>query len=653
MLRRWGQPPKQMINSIAEQTTVRVNLSDISRLHRFLTVNNLLSPSTPVVKKYLHERSKAPPKNIFSRILFSYLFFRIPLVRPDDFLSRTLPVVRLAARLFRVALIPLLFLALFVLVRQWPQFIHTFSWSFTTWGMVMYALAVFGAKAAHELGHAYAAKHWGLRVPTLGVAFMVLWPIFYTDNTDSWRLADRMARMAIVAAGMLVELTIAILATLLWAVLPEGPARGVCFILASATWISSVAVNAIPFMRFDGYYFFSDLLDIPNLHQRAFAMGRWFLHRLFFGSPEPAPEILSSRRQALLVLFALATWVYRLVLFTGIALVVYHLAFKMLGTLLFSVEIAWFVGRPVFREILTWPKVMGQAGVTRNSVLFFLFVGGLVLWMVLPGQNHVRIPAILRPGQGAWIYPPAAGYILTVAVENTAKVRAGTVLLRLASPDLEHKIRLAESRERFLVTRLNRESGNSALREQHRVTGRQLAQVRTALAGLHRLKEQLVIRAATDAMLFDPAPQLCPGLWVNPQTPLFLLVDPCIPSIQGFVPETMLQQIRVGAACRFYPDIPERSTLDGKLKQVESSGIRRLDEPYPASVFGGKIPVVPGEDGLHVRQGLYRVAMAVDGKAITAFQVTPGTLVIKALPRSPVFELWRRICALFVRESGF
>ena len=43
-------------------------------------------------------------------------------------------------------------------------------------------------KIAHELGHALVAKHYGLRVSSMGVALLVLFPVLYTDNTDAWRL---------------------------------------------------------------------------------------------------------------------------------------------------------------------------------------------------------------------------------------------------------------------------------------------------------------------------------------------------------------------------------------------------------------------------------------------------------------------------------
>mgnify|MGYP006366122181 CR=1 FL=1 len=71
----------------------------------------------------------------------------------------------------------------------------------------------------------------------MGVAFMVLLPMFYTDVSDAWRVNDRRARLLIGAGGVLAELLLASLALLAWSLLPDGPGRTAAFMLASATWM--------------------------------------------------------------------------------------------------------------------------------------------------------------------------------------------------------------------------------------------------------------------------------------------------------------------------------------------------------------------------------------------------------------------------------
>ncbi len=41
------------------------------------------------------------------------------------------------------------------------------------------------SKVIHELGHAFAASHYGCRVPAMGVALLLGMPVLWTDVTDA------------------------------------------------------------------------------------------------------------------------------------------------------------------------------------------------------------------------------------------------------------------------------------------------------------------------------------------------------------------------------------------------------------------------------------------------------------------------------------
>ena len=66
-----------------------------------------------------------------------------------------------------------------------------------------------------------------------------------------------------------------------------------------------------------------------------------------------------------LIVFAFITWIYRLVVFLGIAAAVYYFFFKLLGIFLFIVEIIWFVFRPFWMEIKVWVERRGEIGLQR------------------------------------------------------------------------------------------------------------------------------------------------------------------------------------------------------------------------------------------------------------------------------------------------
>ena len=191
------------------------------------------------------------------------------------------------------------------------------------------------------------------------------------------------------------ELVLAVFSTFFWALAPEGGAKNVLFVLASTTWIMTLAINLSPFMRFDGYFVLSDLLDFPNLHERSFACARWWMRKTFFGLDEPMPEPdLRPRQRAGLIVFAWLTWFYRLTVFLGIALLVYHIAFKLLGIFLMFVELIWFIARPVWQEarVRLEERASAVTMAWRPAIVVLALITAFV-W-IIPVSYEVTAPAI-------------------------------------------------------------------------------------------------------------------------------------------------------------------------------------------------------------------------------------------------------------------
>ena len=85
--------------------------------------------------------------------------------------------------------------------RQWDAFTASLAATFTPAGVFGFRCALAIAKSLHELGHAYVATRAGVRVAHMGVAFVVMWPMLYTDTGETWNLADARTRFAIASIG--------------------------------------------------------------------------------------------------------------------------------------------------------------------------------------------------------------------------------------------------------------------------------------------------------------------------------------------------------------------------------------------------------------------------------------------------------------------
>ena len=353
MLSRWSlDDPQAIVASVNAETTLTLTLDDFEALVRTLQQQHLLVSTNADDTGRLGRYAQASKLSHAMWLLKHYLMIRVPLWRPMPFLRRFARYAEIAYRPAFWAVVALMALTGLVLVsRRWDEFIHTFHGYADLRGLVAIGLALGCAKVLHEFGHAFTAHRYGCRVPTMGVALLVMVPVLYTDTTEAWKVPGRAERLRIGAAGMLTELALAAFATLAWSVLPDGPMRAGAFLLATTTWIGTLTINASPFMRFDGYFLLSDWLDMPNLHDRAFAFGRWWLHERLFGFGDPQPEPCAPRRRRFLIAFSFATWLYRLAVFFSIALVVYHAFFKAMGLALFCVEFGWFIARPIVREV--------------------------------------------------------------------------------------------------------------------------------------------------------------------------------------------------------------------------------------------------------------------------------------------------------------
>jgi putative peptide zinc metalloprotease protein len=111
----------------------------------------------------------------------------------------------------------------------------------------------------HETGHATAARYGGATPGVMGGGIYLIWPVFYTDVTDSYRL-DRRGRLRTDLGGVYFN----VLFTLATAVafFATGFSPLLLFVVVGQV---ETLQQFLPFVRLDGYYVVSDLVGVPNL----------------------------------------------------------------------------------------------------------------------------------------------------------------------------------------------------------------------------------------------------------------------------------------------------------------------------------------------------------------------------------------------------
>ena len=656
MLERWDLGDAQAVaDAVSAQTTLTVDVEQVHELAQFLDQHHLFERADAAASARLGAAAAAGRLHWARWLLHNYLFLRIPLLRPERALDLVAPHIGgLLRRGFWLGVAALGAVDVLLVARQWDVFVHTFEAYQGVQRLLSIGLALSLAKVCHELGHALVARHHGCKVPTMGVALLVGLPVLYTDTNEAWKLSSRRARFQISVAGIATELLLALLATLAWVLLPDGGARSAMFFLASTSLLLTLSVNASPFMRFDGYFLLSDALGMPNLHSRAFALGRWRMREALFGLGAPPPEALPRPRRRFLVAFAYLTWVYRAVLFLSIAYLVYARVFKLLGIVLLAVEVGWFIARPVLDELHAWWGLRAQLRGHRASWRSALVALAVMLWVVVPWQTRVAAPAVLAPGAEQAVFSPVPARIVSVPLGAGRTVRAGQVLLQLSSDALLHRIALAQLDVRQLGAELDAQPFDDVLRAQGPALRSRWEAARAQLDGLERQAAQLVLRAPFDGAVVERSEALMPGVWVTPRQQLLALADRRRARVDAYVGEAELARLHPGARAVFIPEASGFGRVDCRIEAVDAANLAQLDEPMLASVDGGPLPARRDVRGdLVPVHSLYRVRLGACTPARAPRLRLRGTVLLDADRRSRLAIWGARVLRVLVRESGF
>jgi putative peptide zinc metalloprotease protein len=115
------------------------------------------------------------------------------------------------------------------------------------------------ATAWHEIGHATACRYGGAKPGVMGVGIYIVWPAFYTDITDAYRL-DKKGRLRTDLGGMYFNAIFALGVAGAYAATHFEP-----LLLLIVLQTFTIVQQSLPFLRLDGYYIISDLTGVPDI----------------------------------------------------------------------------------------------------------------------------------------------------------------------------------------------------------------------------------------------------------------------------------------------------------------------------------------------------------------------------------------------------
>ena len=270
----------ELATALSERLGRRMGEAHVRRLAEKLAAQGLLAGS---------ETNAPPRRSPLLALRWKYLITNPLLTRrlssPFAFLFRPWIVWPVTAAFA--------FVCWFVLVRKGVASATAQAFHSPALLLLVFVLAVVSA-GFHEMGHAAACRYGGATPGGMGVGLYLVWPAFYTDVTDAYRLPRR-DRLRVDLGGLYFNEVVAVLTMLVWVFW-----RVDALLLVVALQILQMVKQLSPVIRADGYHILSDATGVPDLYSH---MGPTIRRLLPGRSREPAA--LTGRARLLVSVWVL------------------------------------------------------------------------------------------------------------------------------------------------------------------------------------------------------------------------------------------------------------------------------------------------------------------------------------------------------------
>ena len=614
----------------------------------------------------LRSTTAATPKPQFR--IGSLLRFQMRLIDPTPFLNRLEPLIR---RLFSkdsaLALMVLVVVAMALVFLRFDQLVHNLPgpWDFFGPDNLLLLLATFVVvKTFHEMGHAFAARRFGAECHEAGIMMMMFTPLLYTNVTDAWIL-DRRSRLLISAAGMLVELALASVATIVWFAAAPGTLKAILANVMVLCTVGTIVFNGNPLLRFDGYFLLTDMVGLPNLSQRASHRLQQFLTVLLLGRR----EIHRDREPLFVLAYGMCSGIYRISLSLAILLMLYHLCdhwdLRIIGLVLTMMAAISMVLLPLFNflsgllaEILH-QKQRGYLLIRSCFILALVFAG-----LFIPLPHSVIVPCVVEP-VGRPIYASMSGELKSAAdygqIVSPGDVIAVTSELRLLQQltHLQGEAKILQTRVR--AYELDRTGVQAALLPEAQ---RMLESAVRRVDQFEFELERLATRSPSSGVLLPPrATPLsndgsslskwhgCPldsnniGAMIEEGTLLGTVGDPATVELIFPANSTERQLLREGQSVEFQPTGNPRLRFFGSIVQMPT--LESTEIPQELTAAGLVPPMSAAKPGEDARRWQVVCRAVVAERNIPPRLYSTGHVKVTVEPASLCTRMFRFVNAAF------
>ncbi|WDQ17919.1 HlyD family efflux transporter periplasmic adaptor subunit [Rhodopirellula sp. P2] len=557
-------------------------------------------------------RRREPDASFWRRAFRNPLAIRVPLVDPDRWLDRPVQRARALVRKHRQSVVlagsAWAVLTGVTLLANWEHLVPAVQQSAltlqspSTW--IVLAVVISGIKLIHELAHAIACKWFGGHCHELGVMLLFGIPCLYCDVSDAWLIPQPWKRMLVSAAGILTECALGSLALIAWAHSMPGLPQNILLFVLMVTSVNTLILNGNPLMRYDGYYLLSDAVSVPNLASRSRAALQLRLRSWFWGASsirnesESHPTAMQHDRDSIgMLTFAVASTLYRLLVFGTIGWLVLHFLASIGATAVGLVAIAIIL----YRVLQTWtasivrpPSEVDPVTARGRSRMMFGVVAAVLLALLFTPLPHcLNATAKIQPAHQTEVFALAAGRLESVA-EAGHPIQANERVAKLVdwrsafqTQRLEGEI--AELKARLQGTRMGRASSRADQQPSTNIPTIEFAlQAKLEeLATVQKESEHREIRASHAGRIVTVTPKpITPwqrsrsqidwsgqpteainrGAWISSGTPICQIVSDAAYNVSVPIAASQIEWVREGQTA--VTSFPHGASWNGVVTQV-------------------------------------------------------------------------------------
>jgi putative peptide zinc metalloprotease protein len=477
----------------------KITLEELQQFLGMLHRNGLVVADVPGQGHQLRKRRDERKRKEFLNAASNILCIRFKGFDPERVLEFIYPYLRWFFSPMAVALCVLLALSAVTLVAaefdvfrsKLPEY-HQF---FSVHNAFLLAIVLGVTKVMHEFGHGLCCKHFGGECHEMGIMILVLTPCLYCNVSDSWLLPSKWRRAAIGAAGIYVEIVLASICTFLWWRSTPGLFHNLCLNVMFVSSVSTIIFNANPLLRYDGYYILADMLEIPNLRQKATSILSRTMGQVCLGLEPPEDPFLPQRNKVFFILFTVAAAAYRWVIAFSICWFLYKLFqsynLKFVGECVVMASLYGLLIMPLYQlgKFFYVPGRLDQVKKPRFYTSVGVLTAVLLAIFFLPLPHSVVCTLELEARDALPVYVDVPGKLFELDVKEGQQVAAGQQLAQLRNVDIDLKIAELQGSAREYEVKLKSLAQQSA--RDHRAA-QQISQVHEQLDAVqHELKDKM------------------------------------------------------------------------------------------------------------------------------------------------------------------